>query len=195
MGSNIIDSYKKLINLSEVKLSQNWELLFLGSQNNFDWGKFHETCDNKAPTLVVVKSINGSIVGGYTEALWNDTIPNMNGYENCGRDERKYKPDSNAFLFAFEIKNMNPFKAKVQRVEEAIYCDKNCGPAFGKNELQIQFKGPQDPQMTKNNHFISVNIGSSLEGSYKIQKENQEDFTCSLREELEEIDVFQLRSY
>ena len=49
-----------------------WRLLFQASRDGFSASAFHLKCDNKGPTVTVVKS-GANIFGGFTETPW--TIP------------------------------------------------------------------------------------------------------------------------
>ena len=51
-----------------------WRLLFRASRDGFAAKNFHSKCDNKGPTLTIVKS-GSSIFGGFTEAQWQ--APNL----------------------------------------------------------------------------------------------------------------------
>ena len=42
------------------------------SEHGYSAKSFHEYCDNKGPTLMVVKSSGGWIFGGYTTESWSD---------------------------------------------------------------------------------------------------------------------------
>ena len=46
--------------------SKKFDLLWRGSRHGFGTKKFHSLCDNKGPTLTVIKSTTGYIFGGYT---------------------------------------------------------------------------------------------------------------------------------
>ena len=50
-----------------------WRLLFRASRDGFAASAFHSTCDNKGPTITVVKS-GGNIFGGFTENAWTSKI-------------------------------------------------------------------------------------------------------------------------
>ena len=50
-------------------LEGKWCLLFRASRDGFGTETFHSKCDNKGPTITVVKS-GGYIFGGYTEESW-----------------------------------------------------------------------------------------------------------------------------
>ena len=42
------------------------------SEHGYSAKSFHEYCDNKGPTLMVVKSSGGWIFGGYTTESWSE---------------------------------------------------------------------------------------------------------------------------
>ena len=54
--------------LTEVLLGE-WRLLFRASRDGFAASAFHSKCDNKGPTVTVVKS-GTNIFGGFTEKPW-----------------------------------------------------------------------------------------------------------------------------
>ena len=47
-----------------------WKLLYRASEHGYTAGSFHECCDDKGPTLIVIKSSGGWIFGGYTTQSW-----------------------------------------------------------------------------------------------------------------------------
>lgn len=48
----------------------SWKLIYRASEHNYTAKSFHQYCDDKGPTLVLVKSTNGCIFGGYTTQSW-----------------------------------------------------------------------------------------------------------------------------
>ncbi len=48
-----------------------WKLLYRASEHDYTVKSFHECCDNKEPTLVLIKSSGGWIFGGYTTESWS----------------------------------------------------------------------------------------------------------------------------
>ncbi len=48
-----------------------WRLLYRASENDYTAESFHEYCDNKGPTLVIIKSDGGWLFGGYTTRSWS----------------------------------------------------------------------------------------------------------------------------
>ena len=47
-----------------------WKLIYRASEHDYTNESFHEYCDNKGSTLVVIKSSNGCVFGGYTTQSW-----------------------------------------------------------------------------------------------------------------------------
>ena len=56
-----------------------WKLLYRASEHGYSGKSFHEYCDDKRPTLVVIKSSEGWIFGGYTTQSWKVVHPNEYG--------------------------------------------------------------------------------------------------------------------
>ena len=48
-----------------------WKLLYRASEHDYTAKSFHEYCDDKGPTLVIIKSSGGWIFGGYTTQSWS----------------------------------------------------------------------------------------------------------------------------
>ena len=64
---------------------EEFRLLFRASRDGFSSQAFHQTCDGKGPTVVLAKSIEGHLFGGYTETSWDSSC--------------RYKQSEQAFLF------------------------------------------------------------------------------------------------
>ena len=57
-----------------------WKLLYRYSEHGYTAKSFHEYCDDvKGPTLIVIKSSEGWIFGGYTTRSWKVAHPNEGG--------------------------------------------------------------------------------------------------------------------
>jgi len=123
MDSLILSSrgrQKKLFLLCEFPVDQKWNLIYRASQDGFEAAKFHSKCDNKPNTLVIIKSTNDNVFGGYTEQTWNHS----GDYINI------YKADPNAFIFSLINKLNRQLKMKWSK-NNGIYCDISYGPIFG----------------------------------------------------------------
>jgi hypothetical protein len=120
-SSILLDFEKKkdLMTLCEFPIDQKWNLIYRASQDGFEAANFHSECDNKPNTLVIIKSENGNIFGGYTEQSWN-----------AGRD--RFKADPKSFIFSLINNENKPLKIKVSKngcIGRSIFW----GPIFGGN--------------------------------------------------------------
>jgi len=108
----------ELINLCQFPVNQKWKLIYRATRDGFGAADFHSKCDSYQNSLVVIKSTNGNVFGGYTEKSWHTF--SVGGY----------KADGNALLFSF----INQYNTKVVMKctdEFAIYSSSECGPIFG----------------------------------------------------------------
>ena len=49
----------------------DWRLIYRSSEHGYTARSFHECCDNRGPTLIIIKSDGGWIFGGYTTRSWS----------------------------------------------------------------------------------------------------------------------------
>ncbi len=56
-----------------------WKLLYRASEHGYTTKSFHKGCDDKGPTLIVIKSSGGWVFGGYTTQSWKVVNPDKNG--------------------------------------------------------------------------------------------------------------------
>ncbi len=56
-----------------------WKLIYRASEHGYSAKSFHECCDDKGPTLIVIKSSGGWIFGGYTTRSWIVVHPDEDG--------------------------------------------------------------------------------------------------------------------
>jgi len=66
-------------------------LLYRGSKDGWLNVNFHIKCDNKGPTIVLMKSKAGRVAGGYTSESWE--TPHGN----------RWKQDQTAFVFSCDL--------------------------------------------------------------------------------------------
>ena len=119
-----------LMNEEEKNLISNWieenskkefKLIFKSSLNDDLIKTFHEKCDNKNNTLIIIKSSNGKKFGGYNPLLWNISD--------------KYNNDSKTFLFSLDLKK----KFIIEKENEINFASigKNDCILFGNGDLCI----------------------------------------------------------
>lgn len=124
-GSRLVTdvrTFEALAGLLGVRRS-SLQLKMLFSTNDSGWDNvaaFHQSCDNKGPTLVLIRDSKSNSYGGYTSVSWSSTA---NGYQT----------DQNAFLFRLAPGSKRDEKFQVTAVESAsaVYCHSTYGPTFG----------------------------------------------------------------
>lgn len=84
----------------------NIELLYNASVHGYYNSDFHTKCDDKGPTLVIIKG-NYRVFGGYTSQSWNST---SNGYVS----------DSKSFIFSLD--NKEKYELIEGEEKYAIFC-------------------------------------------------------------------------
>ncbi len=47
------------------------ELIYCGSVHGWKYDDFHRECDNKGPTITIIKCKSGKICGGYNPTSWS----------------------------------------------------------------------------------------------------------------------------
>ena len=133
-GNDIyIENIIKWIN-SEKKIKT--KLLYRKSKDGDDYETFHRLCDKKGPTLILIKSKEGFIVGGYTPLNWD---------EHSG-----WIKDDQTFVFSF---SKNKIYRKISKNSDSIWCTKY-GPYFA--EIGFREKGKKN--MSQGYFYYSKNL-------------------------------------
>ncbi|UZO06757.1 uncharacterized protein OCT59_027066 [Rhizophagus irregularis] len=154
------------------------KLIYRASQEDFKINKFHENCDNKGPTVVVIKvHESGEIIGGYNPLEWRsfkiaEDERSSLLYHNCDFYNNHQRKSSNSFIFSLTNRTA-PVLSRVTSKREAITWCKNKGPCFGLQDLFVY---------SLNNNIV----GKSKQHSYEKKVINKEAF------EIEEYEVFQI---
>jgi hypothetical protein len=91
-------------------------------KDGFEAASFHAKCDSKPNTLIIIKSTNDNVFGGYTEKTWNHT--------------GGFKADPNSFIFSLINKLNKLIKMKWSK-NYSICCNSSNGPTFGYNNFYI----------------------------------------------------------
>ena len=82
LGPNVI-TFRTLLHLGQLlhlglqqpQQNSKCQLLMRASRDGFQAQTFHSKCDNKGPTVTIVKSGN-NIFGGFTETSWSSKCIN-----------------------------------------------------------------------------------------------------------------------
>ena len=136
---------------------KRYTLLYSAAGHGCDPTAFHNNCDNKGPTVIIVYNINGNVYGGYARVSWMS-----------GAGVSVY--DSDAFLFL--LTGQKPCKFTIKSPEYALTMDTNCGPVFGKGPDFLTFKNV----VTKTTEAFPLNSVMSP-GTYKISPETVTEIT------------------
>ena len=112
-----------------------WKLIYRASEHGYTAVSFHECCDDKGPTLVIIKSSEGWIFGGYTTQSWKYKEKQNNGYYYDDDLDRDISVVDDPEAFIFTLKNPHGVKPtqfkRDQAGECSIYTDPEAGPIFG----------------------------------------------------------------
>ena len=92
------------------------------SENGSKSEDFHKYCDNKGPTLILIKTTKNKIFGGFTPLNWSQ----KNDYE-IGMNNQ-------TFIFSLNLKKKYNM---IQKDGYAIYCSKARGPEFGNCDFRL----------------------------------------------------------
>eukprot|EP01084_Bolivina_argentea_P173852 301158_1 len=120
MNSQICDSTEQTLLLSLLNPNISAiNLLYRASDHGFSAGAFHDFCDCKGPTIVIIHNEFGYVFGGYTSISWNCKYSQLT--------------DPNAFLFVLRptVKCFS-LSSKERNGENVLWCDNRYGPTFGK---------------------------------------------------------------
>ncbi|TNV80860.1 hypothetical protein FGO68_gene9550 [Halteria grandinella] len=121
-----------IINASQIKTIEGYfkevgkpsfsvSLLYRATRDGFGAKDFHRTCDNKGPTLTIIKTASDQIIGGYTSDEW----------DNSGG----YKPSYDGWLFT--IAYPHPFR-RIEGDDNGIGCNEDVGAWFGFGDFAIE---------------------------------------------------------
>lgn len=123
-----------IIDINELKMISNWinpnkeihyTQIYKATKDGGTGNDFHRCCDNKKPTLTLIKTTNNYIFGGYISISWE------------GPSNWTYKGnDDSAFIFSVN----NKLKFPIQNKEKVIYNQKDYGPDFGDNDIYLNNK-------------------------------------------------------
>ncbi|KAJ5067202.1 pep-cterm sorting domain-containing protein [Anaeramoeba ignava] len=116
---------------------------FSAKKDGFDSQKWHSICDDKGKTLVIIKTKDNFIFGGFTQIGF--TMNKSKWRQNDRRSNWGYIPDPNAFIFSLrnDKNNRKPEKFTINKNQTnyAILSDLTEGPFFGSgSDLRLNSK-------------------------------------------------------
>lgn len=172
MGTKIIGRAKEY-SLLETKLKEIYDNkkiilkeIYKGTRDGDDAKSFHSKCDDLEGSLILIKSDEEIIFGGYTKRKWSgDCI---------------FKNDNTSFLFSFY-----PLKIyDIKKDKKAIYCNKKYGPCFGSITLGV------NDNFLANGGWCCSSFLSNFDGydtDYEITK-GENEF------QIEELEIYQIEA-
>ncbi|KAF2075550.1 hypothetical protein CYY_003136 [Polysphondylium violaceum] len=96
-----------------------------GSEHSFSTTSFHSICDDKGPTLTIIKTKDGDIFGGYNSTSWNS--------------DGSFGGDDKCFIFTlFNKHNIPPTMYKNNKNNRYVYNHPNFAATFGRNDITLQ---------------------------------------------------------
>mmetsp|Transcript_31410 Transcript_31410/g.74992 ORF Transcript_31410/g.74992 Transcript_31410/m.74992 type:complete len:355 (+) Transcript_31410:77-1141(+) len=139
-------------------------LLFSSSDDGKSVANFHSKCDNKGPTLTIIETTEGHIVGGYSSAPWTSS--------------RSLSSSNGAFLFHLSGSQLLKSDLTGGYNSNAIYCQSSYGPTFG---------GGYDLRVC-NPFVVSSNVG------FSYQKSSSWPLSEGVSFQVKDMEVFQITS-
>ena len=151
-----------------------YDLIYKMSKDGSTAKDFHKCCDNKGPTLTIIKTTGNQIIGGFTSLEWKSLDSN-----HCELEDKTRR------TFIFSLNLMKKFEM-FSNQKTAIYSYEKYGPSFGDKEIFI-LNDLHKLQITtgtysfdKNNFFHQKNINL-------IESESNYEFF-----DIIEIEIFQI---
>jgi len=155
---SIINWIKEKINKSRIK----FEKIFVMSVNGDSSKDFHKYCDNKGPTLTIVKTTKNKLFGGFTPLNW--------------ATKGKNTKDNNEHTFLFSLNLMKKFDM-INKELDAVYFGENIGPAFGGTDFEIKSNMKKGRTFAnKYTNFLSNNNLELTGGKGESETFDIEDF-------------------
>jgi hypothetical protein len=125
-------------NNNNNNLKYHFGLLLRGSIDGFSAEEFHKKCDNKGPTLVIMR-ISGTdhIVGGYNPTSW--------------QSQSGWVTTRDSFIFSLGYgSNSQSQLSRILQPEKAIWNSATYGPCFGDGDLWCVENLFRDEQCSSN---------------------------------------------
>ncbi|KAJ5067075.1 hypothetical protein M0811_13337 [Anaeramoeba ignava] len=167
-----IQTLKEWINDNDFFSKMN--LGFSAKKDGFSAQNWHKAVDNKGKTLVIIKTKDNFIFGGFTQVGW--------------QGKKGYISDSNAFIFSLRNdkgdRNPQKFTIKYGKEQYAIVDDSENGPIFGYSWRDWNLKSNLQPGYS--NFGESYNLPKGIKyGTDLAQTYLSGSYTSSVVVELE----------
>jgi len=130
--------------------------IYVASTDGDDSSDFHEKCDGKGPTVVIVETTTGNVFGGYSSVSWESS-------------SSKYKRAPTSFLFQLRPR-FSHFAMRKSHEIYATYHRGGYGPTFGVgHDLYIGSGALSNSNSYVNGHTYMANGNSLNDGTRNFQ--------------------------
>ncbi|KAJ5067610.1 pep-cterm sorting domain-containing protein [Anaeramoeba ignava] len=134
---------------------------FSAKKDGFDCEKWHKAVDNKGKTLVIIKTKDNFIFGGFTQVGF--TNDKSKWREEDRKNDCGYIKDENAFIFSLRNdkgdRKPEKFPIKKEREDNAIFYNfEDYGPDFGFPDLALE----EDLQSGESNFGHTYNLPNGI---------------------------------
>ena len=96
----------------------NLKLIYRATRDGDSATNFHKKCDNKSPTITIIKTEKGRIIGGYTTIPWI-------------KEDNYYIEDKNAFIFSIDSKEKYDIKSQLGKYYAVYHSNSYYCSCFG----------------------------------------------------------------
>ncbi|KAJ6244687.1 hypothetical protein M0813_21030 [Anaeramoeba flamelloides] len=166
--------------VKEAGCNSNLQRRFNSRTDGWEYQTFHQKCDNKGKSIVLVKLKNNSLFGGFAAIDWDS------------KSEYKQSTGNKSFLFSLISLDPNfkePLKFPIyQNQKEEICCRGDCGPYFGSEDLSL---GYDDENMSETN---CSELGKTYKPPFGYEDESKEALNF-LAGSFENWDIFQIEIF
>jgi len=146
----------------------NFELIFTMSKNGNDSDNFHKYCDNKGPTLTLIKTEKNQIFGGFTPLNWNK-----------GNGVTIKDPSNQTFIFSLDL--LKKFDM-IDKEKIAIGHYDSYGPFFGARDISLE------KNMKKGDCYANVRCNFLSNNNIELTGEKGNDISF----QTEELEVYKV---
>jgi hypothetical protein len=172
-SSNILNLNDKIELENMLPIKKQWNCIFRGSRDGFSSHTFHQKCDGKGPTIVIVKSEFGNIFGGFSPISWG-------------------KSGNDLSTFLFSLKNWTGMSFKFCQKNNtnvgSIESKDNNGPIFGSFNSKYDLSISDNCDQNKNSSMRwecfdseGLNIEKGLKKNVDAKFFSGEKYSCSFK--------------
>jgi hypothetical protein len=150
LSSSDIQFLEQLTGISNLKL----DLMYKATRDGFESSKFYELCSNIPNNIIIIRTKDNKIIGGYTPLSWR-----------LGTSEYEYAADNSNKTFLFSLTLRKKFDMNISSNCYALCYSTSWGPKWGGgHDLEIKSGCNFDPaQYSGIGHTYNLNGTSKTE--------------------------------